>query len=85
MYRWNVRRRIRADKRDMTELRFNPNGAFNRARVDWIEANVVTEAAIDAAIKPRGKHHGWGSNRERTGRNIALGLNCGSYPWPGLY
>ena len=73
---------------------WNPNGgSFNPALVDRIERWQVTEATVDKAIE-RANHYPahyhvarrTASQRAKTRRNIALGINCGSYrewqyPW----
>ena len=71
----------------MTPCGWSPNGTtgagFSSARVDRLEA-LVTEAMIDAACQ-RDTNPITPARRAKARRNIALGLNCGSYPAERIY
>lgn len=71
---------------------------YQTSRIEWIEANLVTDAMVDIAIRQSFKTGRGGgrkrnpvrqtvfdwlaapSRRAHVRRNIAIGINCGSYP-----
>jgi hypothetical protein len=57
-------------------------GPYSMSKVDWIEANVVTEAMVDAAIQRDGMRDSYANmqlRRAKARRNIAIGIRAGSY------
>lgn len=77
---------------EQTEMTWNPNGGkHNPAHVEWIAAHLVSERMIDRAIIA---NEGCGPKaaarlartiedpirRAQTRHNIAIGIECGSYP-----
>ena len=61
-----------------TRDRWELVGPYSSRAIDWIAANVVTDAMVDEAMK-RNRHNNYAWELDRTRRNIALGIRCGSF------